>query len=162
MFLNYLFIIVFLLFVFTLFLLYSNHKSWKRKIAYVIDVVAAEEARANSKEQELNRVSEELKKVKHQKKSSEVRTGLIAENALGFIKDLPYNFRNMSHLGNPIDYVYFDTEGENPEVVFIEVKSGNARETSRQKLIRNLVRDGKVRYELVRIDGSGVTIVKPE
>lgn len=160
--LDYFFIVVLLLFVFSLFLLYSNHKNWKRKIAHAISVVASEEARANSKEAELNRVSEELRKVKSQKKSSEVRTGLIAENALGFIKDLPYNFRNMSHLGNPIDYVYFDTEGENPEVVFIEVKSGNARETSKQKLIRNLVSAGKVRYELVRIDGSGVTIVKSE
>ena len=100
-------------------------------------------------------------KVVHQKKSSEVRLGLVAENSLGFISDLPYNFQNMRHLGAPVDYIYFNFDNpEGLEVVIIEVKSGKSRESKKQKLIKLAISLGRFRYEKVCLGQEGVTIIK--
>lgn len=95
-----------------------------------------------------------------QKKSSETKLGAIAENALPLLREIPYNSLNLRHLGMPIDYVYFDYNGADPCIIFIEVKSGKARESARQKLIKKLIKEGKVYYEELRIDEKGVHITR--
>jgi predicted Holliday junction resolvase-like endonuclease len=49
---------------------------------------------------------------------------------------------NAVFLGQPIDLIYFNDD----EVVFVEVKTGNSRLSTRQRHIRNLVKDRKVRW----------------
>lgn len=49
---------------------------------------------------------------------------------------------NAVFLGQPIDLVYFNDD----EVVFVEVKTGNSRLSSRQRHIRRLIEDRKVRW----------------
>ena len=106
-----------------------------------------------------NKAEQEYKKLLHQKKSSEVRTGQIAENGLAFVADLPYDFRNMRFLGSPVDYFYFDVSDEAaPKIVVIEVKTGQARETKVQRLLRKAVCSNNISYHLVRISESGVSI----
>ncbi len=60
-----------------------------------------------------------------------------------------------------MDYVVFDgytdfRDGEGRadeiEVVLIDIKSGNARLTKGQQAIAQAIRDGRVRFETVRID----------
>lgn len=117
-------------------------------------------------QKQLNGVTELLEKeqvrndtVLSQKKSTEVRMGAISENALPLLQDLPYLGINLKHLGQPIDFLYFSYD-DPQEIVFIEVKSGGAKESKRQKLIKNIIKNGKIHYDLVQITGEGVKITR--
>jgi len=91
---------------------------------------------------------QELKaKVVSQKKSSEVRLGHIAETLAPFLDQFEFEPEQCSFLGQPIDYISFGEE----EVTFIEVKSGNSQLNSKQRHIRNLVKDKKVNWKEIRI-----------
>lgn len=87
-------------------------------------------------------------------KSKEVRLGAIAETLTPFLQGFPYDPKALRPLGNPIDYIAFEEE----EVVFIEVKSGNATLTTKQRKIKDLIETGKVRFEIHRINEDGLTI----
>ena len=50
----------------------------------------------------------------------------------------------------PIDFIIFEEE----QVVFLEVKSGNAFLTQRQKQIKELIQQKKVRWEEYRVNGK--------
>lgn len=115
--------------------------------------------------------SEELKKelekeisknaeILSQKKSSETKMGMVSENILPILSQFPYDSQNLRHLGSPIDYIYFDFE--NAELIFLEVKSGNAQESKRQKIVKNAITAGKVFYEEVRINQNGVKIKRAQ
>lgn len=91
---------------------------------------------------------QELKaKVVFQKKSSEVRLGHIAETLAPFLDQFEFEPEQCSFLGQPIDYISFGDE----EITFIEVKSGNSQLNSKQRHIRNLVKDKKVNWKEIRI-----------
>lgn len=92
------------------------------------------------------------------KVAADVRLGAISENLLPLLNGLPYNAKNMHHLGQPIDYLYFDYDKENPSITFVEVKSGGAKESPRQKMIKKLIQDGSIHYDLVRIGETGVKV----
>ena len=82
-----------------------------------------------------------------QKKRSEVRLGQISEQLAPFLSLFPYDPKKVQFLGNPVDYIYF---GED-EIVIIEVKSGNARLSKKQRNIKQLVLGGKVKWKEIRI-----------
>ena len=82
-----------------------------------------------------------------QKKSSEVRLGQISEQLAPFLSNFPYDPKKVQFLGNTIDYIYF---GED-EVVIIEVKSGNARLSKKQRQIKKLILEGEVKWKEIRI-----------
>jgi len=92
---------------------------------------------------------QELKaKVTSQKKSSEVRLGHIAETLAPFLDQFEFEPEECSFLGQPIDYVSFGQD----EITFIEVKSGNSQLSSKQRRIRDQVKNGKVKWKEVRIN----------
>lgn len=103
---------------------------------------------------------EKYKKLLSQKKSSETRLGQISENLVPLLAQIPYDSKNLCHLGQPIDYVYFDYD--QGEIIFIEVKSGQARESKRQKTIKNLIKTGRVHYEIITINDKGINIKRTE
>ena len=91
------------------------------------------------------------KKLLSQKKSSEVILGGITEQLSPFLKDFPVSkeeCQNLNFLGMPIDYIHF---GED-EILFIEVKSGNSRLSKKQRHIRDLISDGKVKFTVFRVN----------
>lgn len=90
-----------------------------------------------------------------QKKSSEVRTGKIAESLAPILEDFPVDVKkdgtSTVFLGQPIDFIHFDpAEG----ITFIEVKSGGARLSESQQRLKKLIEDGQVRWETFRVDGE--------
>jgi predicted Holliday junction resolvase-like endonuclease len=99
---------------------------------------------------ELKSVQEKLSKTVSQKKSSEVKTGLIVEQMAPFLDGFPYEPGKANFLAKPIDFVVFDDEG----VHFVEVKSGGAQLSSKQRKIRDLISDNKVTFEVYRIKGN--------
>ncbi len=85
-----------------------------------------------------------------QKKSSEVRTGKIAEQISPFLDDYPLSPRTARFIGDPIDFVHFDED----KVTFVEVKSGKSQLSKKQRHIRDLIKDGKVEFTIYRVEGK--------
>ena len=104
---------------------------------------------AIGKPQDELKEQQELKaKVTSQKKSSEVRLGHIAETLAPFLDQFEFEPEECSFLGQPIDYVSFGQD----EITFIEVKSGKSQLSSKQRRIRDQVKNGKVKWKEVRIN----------
>ena len=61
-------------------------------------------------------------------------------------------------IGNPLDYLVFDWHQDKEEnlksggVYFIEVKVDKSNLTTKQRRIRDLIKEGKVFWRLVRLD----------
>lgn len=92
----------------------------------------------------------QLRKTVSQKKSSEVRTGMIVEQMAPFLEGFPYAPEKATFLARPIDFLVFDDDG----VHFIEVKSGKAQLSSKQRIIRDQIQENKVTFEVYRIKGE--------
>lgn len=56
-------------------------------------------------------------------------------------------------IGTPIDYIVFDgmSEGEPTQITIVEVKKGKSSTTKLQRKIRDLIKDGKITWELFKI-----------
>jgi predicted Holliday junction resolvase-like endonuclease len=88
-------------------------------------------------------------KLLSQKKSSEVKTGHIAEKLAPFLSNFPKHSKtaDIVPMFMPIDYMIFDTD----VIKFLEVKSGDARLSKKQRHYRDLVKAGKVEWHEMRI-----------
>lgn len=107
---------------------------------------------------DLNDQKEQTALILSQKKSSETRLGQIGENLIPFLADFPYDPKCAHFLGNPIDYIIFDSNSHDPAIVFLEIKTGNSKLSNNQKLIRNLIMTGKVRFEELRLNEKGIKV----
>lgn len=102
----------------------------------------------------IKQLKEKCAKTLHHRKSSEVRLGHIGENLAPFLTGWPHNSNDFRFLGNPIDGVQFNDN----EIVFIEIKTGNARLSKVQKNLKRIVKEGNVYFESFRIGEKGVTV----
>ena len=93
--------------------------------------------------------------------SRAVLKGKMAEQMAPIMPEFRYLPSDAKFLGDPIDYVVFDGytdfrdgEGsaEDIEVVLIDIKSSGARLTKGQQAIAQAIREGRVRFETIRID----------
>lgn len=91
--------------------------------------------------------TETRKKVFSQKKSSEVRLGCIAETLAPFLDQFEFDPEDCTFLGKPIDYISFGKDN----ITFIEIKSGKSQLNSRQRQIRDQIKDKLVAWKEVRI-----------
>lgn len=98
-------------------------------------------------EKNLEEETETRKKIVSQKKSSEVRLGNIAETLAPFLDQFDFDPENCIFLGKPIDYISFEDEA----VTFIEIKSGKAQLSTKQRHIRDLIKAKQVVWKEVRI-----------
>ncbi|MGV8131133.1 MAG: Holliday junction resolvase-like protein [Candidatus Pacearchaeota archaeon] len=89
------------------------------------------------------------KKLLSQKKSSEIVTGHITEKLAPLTAEFKYDPRDAIFLGMPIDYLIFTDN----EVVFLEIKSGNSKLTGKQRVIKKLIEEKKVKWDTIRITG---------
>ena len=91
-----------------------------------------------------------FKKIYSQKKSSEVKTGQIAENWAPFLKECEeFDPKTMKFMGDPIDFIVFDLDRD--RIVFTEIKSGDARLSDKQKQIKEIIKKGNIEWKEVRI-----------
>lgn len=91
-----------------------------------------------------------------------VLKGKLSEELFPLMKDCPYLPADMRFFGNPIDYVVFDglsdakDDGSDfRDIIFIDVKTGNARLSAHQKKIKAAVQAGRVRWETIRMNDDG-------
>ena len=87
------------------------------------------------------------------KKSRAVLGGKFSEQIAPYLPDFNYNPSDARFVGAPIDFIIFDglSDGDLKEIVMLEVKSGDAKLSSREETIRKRVQEGKVKWKMYRV-----------
>src|SRR6266446_5881136 len=85
-------------------------------------------------------------------RSLAVTAGKVYEQLVPYLPDFGFNPKDARFLGSPVDFVVFDglSEGAVRRVVFVEVKTGNAQLSTRERLVRDTVKAGRVERAEVR------------
>lgn len=80
--------------------------------------------------------------------------GELYEKILPALPDFPYAPKDMLFVWKGCDYIIFDglSEGRLREIIFLELKSGNARLTQNEAAIKYILDHKKVRFTEYRID----------
>jgi predicted Holliday junction resolvase-like endonuclease len=92
-------------------------------------------------------------------RSQSAVAGKATEHLAPLLPGFDFDPRDARFLGSPIDFVVFDglSEDQVPEIVFVEVKTGPLAALSRrERLVREAVEDGRVRFLEVRIDPANL------
>jgi predicted Holliday junction resolvase-like endonuclease len=86
-------------------------------------------------------------------RSQAVTAGKVHEQLIPYLPVFPYNPKDVRFLGSPIDLVVFDglAEGRLRRIVFLEVKTGGAGLTSRERWVRDVVQAGEVEWAELRV-----------
>ena len=88
------------------------------------------------------------------KKSRAVLGGLAGEQVAPFMPGFPCNPADVRFVGKPVDFVAFPGAadgGEIKEVLLIEVKSGEASLSKREREIKACVQEGRLRFVEYRL-----------
>jgi predicted Holliday junction resolvase-like endonuclease len=92
-----------------------------------------------------------------QKSSQATKSGNYVETLAPFLEKFPVDIfdKNVSvkHIGDPIDFIAFNFEA--PEIVIIEIKSGDAVLSSRQKIVKKIIKEGLIRFVEFRMKADG-------
>lgn len=110
-----------------------------------------------------------------QKRSNDTQRNIIkgqmAERFVPFMNGFLYNPSDCRFLGEPIDYIVFHnlhqcSDGnvgiDEVAIVFLEIKTGKAKLSKRQEILKQAVLNGQIKFETLRIDNDSpiVTINK--
>ena len=87
------------------------------------------------------------------RRSQAVTSGKVHEQLIPYLPAFPFNPRDVRFLGSPVDLVVFDglAEGRVRRVVFLEVKTGNAGLTARERSVREVIQARDVEWAELRI-----------
>ena len=88
-------------------------------------------------------LEEEISDLSFRKASQSVKYGKITEQFLPLADVFPYDKENFRFIGSPIDGLAFNTD----EVVFCEFKAASSTLSKKQRHIKELVQNKKVRWE---------------
>src|SRR6478752_6516945 len=82
--------------------------------------------------------------------------GQIYEQLVPYLPGFRFNPKDAQFLGRPVDFVVFDglDDGDLRRIVFVEVKTGAAKLTTRERLVRDAIRDGHVEWAEIRADAT--------
>jgi len=82
------------------------------------------------------------------RRSLAVTSGKVSEQLVPYLPGFPFHPQDVRFLGSPVDLVVFDglREGDVARVVFVEVKTGGADLSGRERRVRDAVRAGRVEW----------------
>lgn len=86
-------------------------------------------------------------------RSQAVTVGKVSEQLLPYLPGFRFNPKDARFLGSPVDLVVFDglDEGELRAVWFLEVKTGNAGLSGRERQIRDAILEKRVGWDELRL-----------
>ena len=86
-------------------------------------------------------------------RSLAVTAGKVHEQLVPYLPEFGFNPKDARFLGSPVDLVVFDglAAGAVQRVVFLEVKTGGAPLTDRERQVRRVVEAGQVAWAELRI-----------
>ena len=90
-----------------------------------------------------------MKEVDSRVHGASVRRGLMAEQFATFtdsFRRLGWNIQEFKFLGRPIDGIQFEED----EIIIVEFKTGDSNMSQKQRRIKTLVEEGKVRFQEIR------------
>jgi len=98
-------------------------------------------------------VRERRKKISHGSEigSTAVNIGFILERIAPCMKDFCFERNDCRSLFDPIDYLIFEgltSKGSVSKILFVDIKTGKAPLTKKQREIRDLVEDKKVTWDI--------------
>jgi len=87
------------------------------------------------------------------KRSRAILGGLAAEQLAPYLPAFPFDPTELRFIGKPVDFIAFvgASGGRIEEVVFVEVKSGNASLSAVERSLRDAVKEGRVRWVEYRV-----------
>jgi len=94
------------------------------------------------------------------KRSQSGIKGRVSENFAPFLKGFPYKPTDCRFLGDPVDLIVFDgmsdfkSKDDAINVAFVEVKYGKASLSTKQRRIRDAIKNGKVEWVKYQIEGD--------
>jgi predicted Holliday junction resolvase-like endonuclease len=88
------------------------------------------------------------------RQSQAVIAGKVYEQLVPHLPGFPFNPKDVRFLGSPVDLVVFDglDRGILERVVFVEIKTGQAGLSPRERQLRDVVRRGGVQWIELRRD----------
>src|SRR5216684_6848580 len=92
-------------------------------------------------------------------RSQAVTAGKVFEQLVPFLPGFRFNPKDARFLGSPVDFVVFDglNDGDVRRVVFLEVKTGAAELSPRERRVRDAVRDAQVEWLELRLPADSAT-----
>jgi predicted Holliday junction resolvase-like endonuclease len=128
-----------ILLVLVIYLIYKNLE-WRFKFEERVKKYIEE------KEEEIRRDAIE--------RSSKILSGKALEKLVPLLKNFNHSPHDVRWLGDPIDLVVFDgASNDNPQkITFVEIKYGESELTEKQKKIKQIIKEGKVFWEEIRIE----------
>ncbi|HEV8304820.1 MAG TPA: Holliday junction resolvase-like protein [Gemmatimonadales bacterium] len=86
-------------------------------------------------------------------RSLAVTAGKVFEQLVPYLPDFPFNPKDVRFLGSPVDLVVFDglSDGAVSRVVFVEVKTGDAELSTRERRVRDAVLAHHVEWHELRL-----------
>jgi predicted Holliday junction resolvase-like endonuclease len=87
--------------------------------------------------------------------SRAITRGQVFEQFAAYFPDFEFNPKDAQFLGKPVDFVVFDglDDGEVERIVFVEIKTGGAALSTRERRIRDAIQDGRVEWRELRLGG---------
>jgi predicted Holliday junction resolvase-like endonuclease len=86
-------------------------------------------------------------------RSRAVITGKVTEHVVPFFPGFQHNPKDARFIGTPVDFVVFDglDDGEVRKITFVEVKTGSSSLSTRERQIRNVIKQQSVEWEELRV-----------
>ena len=86
-------------------------------------------------------------------RSQAVTVGKVSEQLVPLLPGFTFNPKDARFLGSPVDFVVFDglNDGVVRQVVFMEVKTGAAALSSRERQVRDAILEKRVRWDELRL-----------
>lgn len=86
-------------------------------------------------------------------RSLAVTAGKVFEQLVPYLPGFPFNPKDARFLGSPVDFVVFDglNNADVRRVVFLEVKTGAAELSPRERRVRDAVRNAQVEWLELRL-----------
>ena len=87
--------------------------------------------------------------------SRAVTRGQVFEQFAAYFPSFEFNPKDAQFIGRPVDFVVFDglDEGDVRRIVFVEIKTGDAALSTRERRIRDAVERGRVEWRELRLAG---------
>lgn len=96
--------------------------------------------------------------------SRAVTRGQVFEQFAAYFPGFDFNPKDAQFLGKPVDFVVFDglDEGDLRRIVFVEIKTGEATLSARERRIRDAIDRGDVEWRELRLGGDAAALPNRE
>lgn len=130
-------------------------------ISLVIGLIGIIRSERESHKEEIQARDAELERYKKSQNTAQRATikGHLAEQMYPLLTEsCPYTLSDMRFMGMPVDYIIFDGytdckdgDGHIREIIFADIKSGQAQLSKTQRSIRDAISAGRVRWETINL-----------